>query len=327
MVQYAKLWVDRTGSEDAYAWLCESYRVQRDFESAFAINRRILELFSSSPVFARCSGDNYLFMDQYGKAEAEYKKLIDESRPHSHRRMGYRLLSLVYAYEGRYREAERMVDQEIEVASKQGDKLAISDAYLEKAYLLAAGDGDGDAARRAISKQFEFRAADNFGYHVLFNTFLLLGEYQKAAPIVKSQLLAVGPFGDQVVNGYVHRARGEYDAAIKVFETVVARGFVTDKIMRGYELAECYFETGQIEKAIEVLRRTQKLFSQGPPLYRAAVYPRSFYLLGKIFEKKGDHKLAIASFEKFLSLWKKADKDLAELVDAKLRLAKLKVAA
>jgi len=47
-------------------------------------------------------------------------------------------------------------------------------------------------------------------------------------------------------------------------------------------------------------------------------------LLGKIYEKKGDTQLAIQNYEKFLDLWKDADEDLPDLIDAKKRLAKLK---
>ena len=58
--------------------------------------------------------------------------------------------------------------------------------------------------------------------------------------------------------------------------------------------------------------------------HRAVVYPRSFYLLGQIYEKMGNLKLAIDNYETFLDLWKDADDDLPELIDAKARLAKLK---
>ena len=54
------------------------------------------------------------------------------------------------------------------------------------------------------------------------------------------------------------------------------------------------------------------------------MYPKSFNLLGKIYEKKGDTQLAIQNYEKFLDLWKDADEDLPDLIDAKKRLAKLK---
>ena len=46
--------------------------------------------------------------------------------------------------------------------------------------------------------------------------------------------------------------------------------------------------------------------------------------MGKIYDKKGDKKLAVANYEKFLNLWKDADRDLLELIDAKARMAKLK---
>ncbi|NIP26045.1 MAG: hypothetical protein GWN67_07155, partial [Phycisphaerae bacterium] len=48
------------------------------------------------------------------------------------------------------------------------------------------------------------------------------------------------------------------------------------------------------------------------------------YLLGKIYEKKGDNQLAIQNYEKFLDLWKDADPDLPDLIDAKKRLTRLK---
>ncbi len=63
---------------------------------------------------------------------------------------------------------------------------------------------------------------------------------------------------------------------------------------------------------------------RGYTIFRAMYYPKSFYLLGKIYEKKGDKKLAIDIYEKFLDLWKDADKDLPDLIDAKARLTALK---
>ncbi len=67
--------------------------------------------------------------------------------------------------------------------------------------------------------------------------------------------------------------------------------------------------------------------AEGSPyhfLERAIYFPKSFYLLGKIYQKKDDTQLAIQNYEKFLDLWKDADKDLPDLIDAKKRLAKLK---
>ncbi|MBI4811542.1 MAG: hypothetical protein HY800_08935 [Ignavibacteriales bacterium] len=45
--------------------------------------------------------------------------------------------------------------------------------------------------------------------------------------------------------------------------------------------------------------------------------------MGKVYEKKGDKKQAIENYRTFLNLWKNADKDLPDYIDAKKRLAKL----
>jgi cytochrome c-type biogenesis protein CcmH/NrfG len=44
-------------------------------------------------------------------------------------------------------------------------------------------------------------------------------------------------------------------------------------------------------------------------------------MLGKIYEQQGDTAKAIENYEKFLSLWKNADPGIAEVEDARKRLA------
>jgi hypothetical protein len=59
-------------------------------------------------------------------------------------------------------------------------------------------------------------------------------------------------------------------------------------------------------------------------MWHSFTYPKGFYLLGKIYEMKDNRKLAIENYEKFLDLWKDADEDLPDLIEAKKQLAKLK---
>ncbi len=75
-----------------------------------------------------------------------------------------------------------------------------------------------------------------------------------------------------------------------------------------------------MEEAIREVGLAQAYYGR----HHSFIYPQGFYLLGKIYEKKGDSELAITNYEKFLDLWKDADKDLPDLIDAKERLAKLK---
>ena len=86
--------------------------------------------------------------------------------------------------------------------------------------------------------------------------------------------------------------------------------------------AECQFQTRKFDTAIKSIERLQNIYNNIAG-FRAVYYPKSFYLLGKIYEKKGDASLAAENYEKFLQLWKNADEDLAELIDAKKRLSRL----
>lgn len=328
MLEYAKQYVEKMpDDEEAYMWLGEAYNLKADFANSHQVNRRFLELNPNSLRPIKAMGMTYIFKNAFDKAELEFKKLLDHSRPLPQRVGGYENLALVYAYMGKYREAVKMADRAVDLSLKSGNLDLIAESYGEKAYWLLAGHNEREEAKKAIEKSVELKAGNNFYYFRIFNMYLILGEYEKTYPIIKSQLLTLSPFGDLTVEAHIHQARGEYDAAIKDLETITDRGFAMDKIPRGYELAQCYFETGQTEKAIETIEKAQRLYASfytGSPHFRAAIYPRSFNLLGRIYEQKGDKRLAIENYEKFLSLWKDADNDLPELIEANSRLATMK---
>ncbi|MFQ5653093.1 MAG: tetratricopeptide repeat protein, partial [bacterium] len=187
------------------------------------------------------------------------------------------------------------------------------------------GLNDIEGARKAIQKGLTHQnvAAWQF-YHALFKTYALIGEYDKATDLGKH--LTIFPFWDRVVNGHKQKAAGNLEAAIGDFK------FLSEKTpgpAESYNLALCYFEGGQNDLAIQAARRTLKIApNHWDEIYysslRAAVYARTFHLLGKIYEKKGDKQRAIENTEKFLDLWRDADSDLPDLIEAKKRLARLK---
>jgi tetratricopeptide (TPR) repeat protein len=127
-------------------------------------------------------------------------------------------------------------------------------------------------------------------------------------------MLAEGAFKDAV-------ALGEKPDSLEIVSMsdrpLVARNlpFIQDVLARAYYL------NGDLEKAIAEYER---LITFDPKSNnRRLIHPKYHYRLAKLYEEKGLKEKAVGEFEKFLELWKDADKDLPELVDTKNRLAKL----
>ena len=97
--------------------------------------------------------------------------------------------------------------------------------------------------------------------------------------------------------------------------------FTNDQAAFTESLALAYYGAGDLDKAQKEFEKIAG-FSTGI-LYYGHIYARSLYMLGRIFEARGWKEKARGSFQIFLDLWKDADPGLAEIADAKKRLASL----
>ena len=88
--------------------------------------------------------------------------------------------------------------------------------------------------------------------------------------------------------------------------------------------ALCFYDNGDYESAVDQLQMIVDL-----PVYgidNAVVIPKSHYQLGKSYEALGQATLALEQYKKFLDIWKNADEDQADLIEAKARVAALTAA-
>ena len=117
-----------------------------------------------------------------------------------------------------------------------------------------------------------------------------------------------------------------YDRAADVYE-------MSNKEAPGvncqYRLAQCYFQQKLFKKARKILGQaltiSDKQTEDASDLGDNYAFPRTRYLLGLVNEALGKPMEAAIAYREFLEIWKNADPDLPELIDAKERLARLKV--
>jgi tetratricopeptide (TPR) repeat protein/DNA-binding winged helix-turn-helix (wHTH) protein len=113
--------------------------------------------------------------------------------------------------------------------------------------------------------------------------------------------------------GYIALKKGKTGEAIEMLKEAVSRRapiWATDS----YEdcLGNAYLELGRLEEATAEYERILRLNPN---------YPLAQYHLAQAYERKGDRERARAAYERFMQIWKDADPDIPELIEAKARLA------
>ena len=125
--------------------------------------------------------------------------------------------------------------------------------------------------------------------------------------------------------GEIAYERGDYPEAVTRFVNAISLQPNSPGTYYAYlheSLARTYEQMGETDRAREEYEKITQL-----TLGRVGggdIYARSFYMLGKIHEQQGKKSKAKKNYQKFLDLWKDADPGLAEVEDARKRLAGLK---
>jgi serine/threonine protein kinase/predicted Zn-dependent protease len=280
-------------------------------------------------------GEIYLIKGDSEKAEAEYQKLmiLDESIA--------RVTHLVhicglYVYQGRYREAIRQLELGMEMAKRIGETVrarSILD-YLGYVYWRAGDNAKAVELEEQIIEEatgeenFSRRRTALFRKGSILADMNRLDEAKKAAEEIKS--MVAEEMNAKFIRDYYHilgkieLKRNNYALAIEHLQKTLdlypyVQGFW--RPMFTEPLAEVYYESGDLDKALRVYEDLSGMVWLN--YYTGDIYVKSFYMLGKIWEQKGDTTKAIEHYKKFLSLWKDADPGIAELEDAKKRMTGL----
>jgi serine/threonine protein kinase/tetratricopeptide (TPR) repeat protein len=325
MLETAKRYVAVSSSVESYQLLGDAYARLGQLEKGITTLKQARDLFPDNYQITNSIAEIYTFQGKYDKAEAELTKLTEENQPPEIKRFGSHQLLEFYPYQGKYRKSINLLDKFIKMYLQENDTTRAMLEYMNKGRYWLWGWNDREKAWKETEKTFPFK--NKLMANIYYRAPLrLMQVYHGDYAEVKSIADSLGEIPSEkrrehFLKSLIYSMRRDEKNAEIFADSVLQNGRPFTKIFVLYPLAECQYEKGLLDKALESLKKLQTINVWAiRPIY----YPRSFYLMGKIYEKKGDTDNAIKSYEKFLELWKDADQDLPDLIDAKKRHKALK---
>jgi tetratricopeptide (TPR) repeat protein len=288
-------------------------------------------------------GDVYHCMSDLIRAEQEYLKLMEINNPTA-QLYARDSLGALYLCKGLDNESIKQLELGIGKAKEINHEIwgLWLSSFLVYTHLVS---GNPEEALRLSEKIWCTEAGDqrmDFKRRFLFFkglSYLMMDSLDSAQKLAEEYRTIIQDGINQKEMRFYHFLMGKielqkenYSKAIEYFEralslihfefyrfpTLVAN----DHALFIDSLAFACYKNGEFNKAIEEYGRITKL-TLGR-IHYGGIYVKSFYMLGKIYEQQGDTVQAIEHYEKFLDLWKDADPGIAEVEDARKRLAGLK---
>jgi serine/threonine protein kinase/Flp pilus assembly protein TadD len=324
-------------SADAHDDLASLYRsegrydlAQAEADKAFALNPTSLPIMATLGEIALLKGD-------FGRAEAEFQRLVAAGLQ---AKMPYlrRALLCLYVAQGKYAKALEQIALVADEAVKAGEPAWLGPFNFFAALVYNTAGRYTEALRAAEQAYKIAEAGENIGQMrtaLMGQGSALLGlkrvaEARKIAEEAKA--LSEKYMNKKSIRGYwniqaqIDIAEGNFGRAIENAKAAVdslepQSSYSTPDAYIHATLARAYEGAGDWEDARRTYEGLQNL-TYGR-LYGGNVYALSFYRVGLIDEKLGDKAGARRNYEKFLELWKDADPGLPEPADARKRLAAL----
>lgn len=282
------------------------------YDEAIAAHKRYIQLAPSEPNAHDSLGMSYQQSGRYEKAAGEYNSALSldpEFEP------AIIHLGDVDAQQGRYREAVDQYRRYIQVAQSDAAR-AVGYGSMAQVYLRKRDFRPGELA---------VRSETSYEKGAVWNSLLLAlerGDTAGAARL-KATLLQNVPYPERGVRNEL-RSHDYYlgtlalrdkkrDEAIAYFRSAL-RHIPPSSGLDLYEdcLANAYLELGRLDEAIQEYQRI---------LHLNASYPLAEYHLGQAYQRAGKFDQARAAYTRFLQIWKEADADVPEVMDAKRQLA------
>jgi pentatricopeptide repeat protein len=269
-------------------------------------------------------GQVYVRMGEFQKAREVFEKMLSQENWKKAR--GHRSLALMEMYRGRYDTAVAHLKEGIllqgspEVLSELRDRLFLAAGYHVMGMMPAFRE-ELDRAVALRTKRYIDPRFLQFAQK-LYARQNLKDESKALFAEMAEKMDEERPYYRSIFNlcrGEIALADKKYDEAINHFN-LAYRDRKTNYVLES--IAYAHYKKGDMDEAISKYEQLIKIHRTGSE--GQEYWIRSHYLLGRLYEERGERAKAIQHYEDFLNIWIEADDDIPMLIDAKKRLAGLK---
>jgi tetratricopeptide (TPR) repeat protein/tRNA A-37 threonylcarbamoyl transferase component Bud32 len=281
-------------------------------------------------------GHMYLFKKEYATADKLYNELLANAEKvwRSHART---CLAIVPLYQGQFDRALQLLDDGIAADRMEQEGWSRADKHYLKA-IIYEEKNDLDSALKESKKCMEsvieqdpggvFQWQDHYAYLLAKKGYVAEGEELLHA--VKKKIQDESPKHDWAYGYYwfmagkIEMAKGNLaSAAIHFNKAKKTNPRFDERFSVPFLLSSIYLELGNVGEAVAELEPA--LLRCGEDRAKDTINAvKAYYLLGLAYDQSGWRKKAIEQYEEFLEIWKDADPGIAEVDDARQRLAGLK---
>jgi tetratricopeptide (TPR) repeat protein len=272
----------------------------------------------------------HLFKREYEEALEYSRQLLPAPDPDT-RSLGRLFEVAVPLYQGKLDEALQAANKAI--AADQADGYHGKVGFLKEYYIVnilyEKGDVQGAIGRaEKVAAEYSKAIPEEpwTGETLLLWVLTKSGDTGRASAILDTWKKGMGKISKTVDPSYwfwrgmIEMTKGNYDGAIEEFNKGVGSD---ESFYPRFGMAAIYLKAGRTVESVNEFERLLRAYTEDRALYPLDGV-RAYYLLGLAREELGRTDEAIESYEEFLRFWGDGDPALAEIADAKERLAKLR---